>query len=172
MPGINTLPVLECNKYGHMVFSIIGTGLTGAEEKKRHNYGEQYLEYILMSSSYDLKHRLVAGQKYNIVLLPGEHFGDLIPTTSDIAREARRFGYREPLAGIVFGIEKEISFMQMKEMGLRYIAVFHEPICDAVLYVSARYVGESIIETALLPERAAEHSGIRWFGKGAFAFLE
>ena len=111
----------EHNEHGHIVFEITGLDLTGAQEVERlakYRIGD-YAKSCLTSTrsdGYDAKHRLVAGRKYRIVLLPGKHIArDSERTTANLRAEAAKLGYGQPLAGIIPRIRETISDKQMEE---------------------------------------------------------
>ncbi|MBU6388718.1 hypothetical protein KGQ72_02515 [Patescibacteria group bacterium] len=179
LPSIESVPpaTFERNEHGHMVFTITGLHLTGAEEIERLQSADyrvgDYARQMLTSErddGYDAKHHLVAGQKYRIVLLPGKHIArDSNRTTSNLRAEAEKFGYGKPLAGIVPRIRETVSDRQIEEMGFGYIAALHEPITVAV-------GNPSVLDASRSGGGRWLSSGwgrpvLQWYGFGAFAFL-
>jgi hypothetical protein len=129
----------ERNEHGHIVFTVTGLDLSGAEEIERLETADfrigDYARQMLLSTksdSYDANHRLVAGQKYKVVLLPGKHIArDSERTTSNLRAAGAKFGYSKPLAGVTPRIREAVSDKQMEEMGFVYIAALHEPVAGA-----------------------------------------
>jgi len=171
-----TAVTFERNEHGHIVFTIIGLDLTGAQEIERlraaYRIGD-FAKQLLVSAKpdgYDAKHRLIAGQTYKIVLLPGKYIvSDSDRTTKNLCAAAEKLGYGRPLAGIVPRIRETVSDKQMEEMGFWYIAGLHEPITGAggssdVLDASRGGGGRWLGSYWGSP-------GARWSGDGAFAFV-
>jgi hypothetical protein len=88
------------NKHGHVVITVTGLDLTGEQEIERlesakYRIGD-YAKQMLTSTKpdgYDANHRLVAGQTYKIVLLPGKHIArDSERTTKNLCAEAKKLG--------------------------------------------------------------------------------
>lgn len=168
--------ILERNEHEHIVFTVTGLELTGAEELERLQSGEytvsDYAKQMLTSTKpdgYDSKHRLPDGKKYEIVLLPSKHIiRDLSHTTSTLCKEADRFGYNKPRAGIVPRIRESVSDAQMEEIGFMYIAVLHDPIID-ICGVPRVLASNGIIGRCL--GNYCAHPYDRWDSVGAFAFF-
>jgi hypothetical protein len=167
--------VFEKNQYGHIVFEITGLALSGAEEIERlkdagYRVGDS-AKSCLMSSKpdgYDANHRLIAGQKYRIVLVLGKELARN-RTTKNLQAHATKFGYEKPVAGIIPRIREAILADLMKEIGIWYIAGLHTPITDAdgnpdVLGTSRYGVGQWVGAFWGGPVRG-------WNDEGAFAFL-
>ena len=171
------LDSLVKNEHGHYTFDITGLDLSGADEVARLQGGNykvsDYAKSCFTSTKkdgYDAKHRLVAEQKYRVVLVFGNEIKrDAERTTKGFQDFAAKFGYAKPLAGIVPRIREVISDDLMKEFDIWYVAALHDPIADSDGYpsvllayrggggrwVSAYWVGP----------------GRRWDDSGAFAFL-
>lgn len=117
----------------HVVIPIIGLGLTGAQEARRlTDLGfsmDGYAESCLLNekSEYDAKHRLTAGECYQVVLVPINEIKRSERTTANLQRRGELYGYSRPLAGIVPRILETVSNRRMREMGIRYI-VAPDPI--------------------------------------------
>jgi len=167
----------ERNEHGHIVFEITGLDLTGEQEIKRLEDAKfragDYAKQMLTSAKpdgYDAKHRLVAGQKYRIVLISGKEIEkDSDRTTVNLQKLAEKYGYSKPLAGIVPRIRETISDKQMGEMGIWYIVGVHESITDAdgyprVLGVDRDGGGRWLFSVWGGPD-------YEWYGDGAFAFV-
>ncbi|MFA6278794.1 MAG: hypothetical protein WCS97_03320 [Candidatus Paceibacterota bacterium] len=172
-----TAVVFERNEYGHIVFTITGLDLTGAQEITRltdakYRIGD-YAKQMLTSTKpdgYDAKHRLVAGQSYMIVLIPGKEIeNDSGRTTANLQKLGEKLGYDKPLAGIVQRIREAVSDKQMEEMGFWYIAGLHNPITGAdgrpgVLGAGRDDDGRWLFGYWGIPDG-------HWDGDGAFAFV-
>jgi hypothetical protein len=167
----------ERNEHGHIVLTITGLDLAGVQEIERlKNAGyciNDYAGQILTSTKpdgYDAKHRLIVGQKYRIVLLPGNCIArDSDRKTRNLRAEAEKLGYGKPLAGIVPRIRETVSDKQMEEMGIWYIAALHEtiPAVDGYPYVlySYRYFDGRCLGGCW------GDPDYRWIDDGAFAFV-
>ncbi len=167
----------ERNEYGHIVFTITGLDLTGAEEIERLETADYriggYARQMLTSTkgdSYDANHRLIAGRQYRIALLPGKHIvRDSDRTTNNLRAEGMKLGYGKPLAGVAPRIREVVSDKRMGEMGFEYIATLHDSITDAdgfpgVLGASRRDSGRRL-------GGAWGRPGELWNDIGAFPFL-
>ncbi len=128
----------ERNEHGHIVVTVTGLDLTGAEEIQRLEAAgyvlSDYFKSCLLSKkkdSYDKNHCLVAGQLYKVALMPGKELPDTDRIT-DVMRKRgmEKYGYGKPLAGLVPRIRESVSDNQMKEMpdSPWYIACLHDPI--------------------------------------------
>lgn len=170
------LEQFERNEHGHIIVTITGLDLTGAQEIERleaakYRIGD-YARQMLTSTKpdgYDAKHLLVAGQAYKIVLLPSKHITrDADRTTRNLCAEAEKFGYGKPLGGITPRIRETISDEQMEKMEFWYIVTLHDPISDAgggphvlsALRGDGRWLNSYWVSPA--------H---QWDGFGAFAFV-
>jgi hypothetical protein len=171
----NTPKNFTKNQHGHYVVTVTGLDLTGAEESSRleskgfriGTYARQILTST-KSDSYDRNHRLEAGRKYQVVLVPGREVRGK-RTTADLQAYAKKFGYAVPKAGIIPRVREGISDEQMKEMDIWYIAGLHDPIKDSGGFPSVldlhRYADGSWLR-ARWGNPANE-----WGDGGAFAFL-
>jgi len=168
----------ERNEHGHVILTVTGLDLTGAEEIERLETAgyrvSDYAKSCFKSTNvdgYDKNHRLVAGQQYKIALVPGREIGrDSDRTTANLRKLGmERYGYGEPLAGLVPRYRERISNKQMEEMGFGYIAVPHDTINDSVGFPHVLYAyrdrgGPWVSSFWDRPDR-------RWVDYGAFAFL-
>lgn len=178
--GSENLCKFRRNEHGHVVLTITGNDMTGAKElealKLKIPLDQIYGNMLCClasnkEDSYDSKHRLDCGSKYNIVLIPGEQVGDGNHRSSEkVCDYAREFGYKIPLAGIIPRIRELVTDDQMKDMGFFYIAGLHQPITNAerlpcVLRAIRNCRNHQWLEFRI--DRACD----RWVGLGAFAFL-
>ena len=172
------LPIdFERNENGHIVFTIIGLDITGAEEIKRieasgYRIGDWARSCLTSTKAdgYDKNHRLVAEKEYKIVLIPGKEIAkDSDRTTKDLQKLAEKYGYDKPLAGIVPRVRESISDKQMEEMGIWYIVALHDPIIGSD--------GDPGVLSSVRSDDGLWLSGYwddpddEWGDGGAFAFL-
>jgi hypothetical protein len=144
--------LLPKNEHGHVVITVNGLNLTGAEELK---HGENnkfrfgvYAKQMLISTkpdSYDVNHRLENGKQYQIALIPSKEILNS-RTIADARLYVKKCGYLFPRAGITQRVREAISDKQMEAMeGIWYIATLHDPIMDddgkLRILGSARYSG-------------------------------
>ncbi len=170
--------VFERNEHGHIVLTLTGLDLTGAQEIERlegegFRFGK-YAKQCLTSTnadSYDAKHRLIAGQVYKIAFMPTKEIKrDSDRTTANLRKRGiEQYSYNKPLAGIVPRYREKISDEQMEEMGFYYIAAPHDPIKDSdgvpgVLSASRSDDGSWVDAIWGRPD-------YQWSDDGAFAFL-
>lgn len=166
------------NQHGHLIITVTGLDLTGAQEIERlraagYRIGE-YAESCLLSSasdSYDTNHRLVAGRDYAIALMPTKEIEDWRErTTANLRRRGiERYGYTKPLAGIVPRIRETITDEMMEQMSFWFIGAPHDPIKDfggdpGVLYADRDGDGRWL-------DARWDHPGSLWRGGGAVAFF-
>ncbi|HEY4501734.1 MAG TPA: hypothetical protein VJJ20_01545 [Candidatus Paceibacterota bacterium] len=167
----------ERNEHGHIIVTVTGLDLTGAEEIERLEAAgyvlSDYFKSCLLSKkkdSYDKNHRLVAGQSYRLALMPGKEIKRDADRTTDALRKRgmQMYAYGKPLGGMVPRIRESVSDKQMEEMGFWYITGLHDPIKDSggdprVLNSSrsgdGRWLGAVWV-----------HPGNQWVDVGAFAF--
>jgi hypothetical protein len=168
----------ERNEHGHIMLTIIGLDFTGEQEVERLEAAgfrvNSWAKSCLTSTKkdgYDNNHRLVAGQRYKVALMPTQEIERDSDRTTDALRKRgiERYGYEKPLAGIVPRIRETVSDKQMEEMGFWYIAAPHEPIKDSdgapiVLYARRIDGGPWLVADW-------DHPDFHWDGRGAFAFL-
>lgn len=169
----------ERNEHGHIVLTITGLALTGAEEIERHLASPDgkmtgLAKSCLLSQNdedYDRNHRLIEGQTYKVALMPTSVIGIVRELTAEALREhgASNFGYDKGLAGLIPRIREEVSNQEMEDMGFRYIAGLHDLIMGEVGGPSVLCLGRSGYERWF-----GAHSGapdICWSDKGAVAML-
>lgn len=173
MTNIETL--LERNRHGHIVLSVIGLNLTGRQELERLTAAgflavDETTKSCLLSTTendgYDQKHHLVDGLVYKVALMP----------TRDIKRDADRstialcqrgiekYQYEKPLAGIVPRIFETIK---PKRVGVRIIVAPHDYIGDSN--------GGSYMLCVLQGVNKSELTALdihRWRDDTAFAFFD
>ncbi len=170
-------PIFERNEHGHIVVEIEGLDLTGEQEVKRLEDGKyrvgNYAKSCFTSTKpdgYDTKHRLVAGQKHKIALVPHKEIKrDADRTTKGLQGLGSKYGYGKPLAGIIPRIRESVSDKQMEEMGFWYIVAFHDTIQDSdgnpCVLGARRDVGGHWVVAFW------DKLGNKWGGGGASAFL-
>lgn len=140
------MPYFDRNEHGHIVFTITGLNLTGAQESERLEAAGVYVSELagpcLTSTnvdSYDKCHRLVDGKQYKIVLMPTREVEVESNRTIEALRKhgIEKYGYTKPLAGIVPRIRELLSDAQIQRMGFCDIIAPHDPIIGrAVLRAS------------------------------------
>ncbi len=127
------------NEHGHYRLEFEGFDLTGEQEIERlaaagYNIGD-WARSCLTSAKpdgYDAVHRLIAGQRYKVALMPHTVIKrDSDRTTANLRKKASEFGYQQPLAGIVPRICETVSDEEMGQMGFIYIVALHAPITDS-----------------------------------------
>ncbi len=169
----------ERNEYGHIVVTVTGLDLTGAQEVERLEAAgyvlSDYFKSCLLSKkkdSYDKNHRLVAGQSYKLALMPGKEIERDADRTTDALRKRgmEKYGYGKSLGGHIPRIRESVSDKQMEEMpgSPWYIAGLHDPIEDSdgdpsVLYADRRDGGRRLFAYWVEP-------GSQWDDRGLFAF--
>ena len=170
--------VFERNEHGHIVLTLTGLDLMGAQDIERlesegFRFGK-YAKQCLVSTAtdgYDAKHRLVAGQAYKIALMPTREIErDSDRTTANLRnRGIECYGYGKPLAGIVPRYREKISDKQMEEMGFWYIAAPHDTINDAggdpVVLNAYRHVDGPCVSSYW------GRPDFQWNSHGAFSFF-
>ena len=168
----------ERNEHGHIIVTVIGLDLTGAQEiacleKKKYRISDRARQMFTSTNpdGYNAKHRLVAGQTYKIVLFPGKQIvNSCYRTTSNLCVEAKKLGYGKPLASIVPRIRETISDEQMKKMEFWFIAALHDPITDAVGHPEVLLSDISDDDRRLLGSDM-DNPDRQWNVNGAFAFV-
>ncbi len=167
----------ERNEHGHVVVTITGLDLTGAQEIERLEAAgyrlSDYAKSCLISKkadSYDNNHRLSELSSHKVALMPGKEITrDSDRTTSNLRRRGmEKYGYGKPLGGLIPRIRESLSDKQMEEMGFWYIAGLHDPIKDSgsnpfVLSSDRSDGGRWLYARWVEP-------GSRWGDRGAFAF--
>lgn len=166
------------NEHGHLIITVTGLDLTGAQEITRLEGAgyriSNYARLCLRSSApdgYDRNHRLVAGREYTVAFMPTAEIANVRERTTDNLRRhgIERYGYQKPLAGVVPRIRETISDKHMEEMSFGYVAAPHDPINDSdddpnVLYAPRGDDGRWL-------DASRDRPGDYWDGYGAFAFF-
>jgi hypothetical protein len=169
--------IFERNDHGHVIITVTGLDLTGAQEIERLEAAgyrvSDYAKSCFLSEkkdSYDANHRLVAGVTYKVALVPHKEIERDADRTTDALRKLgmEKYGYGKPLGGFVPRIREAVSDKQMEEMGLYYIVSLHDPIKDSdglprVLYASRRGGGRWVDASWVDPDG-------RWSDGGASVF--
>ncbi len=131
--------VFEKNEYGHVILTFAGLNLSGVAEIERLEIGGYFVGKDAKScflstreDSYDLRHRLVPGQIYKVVLMPSSEIKrDADRTTTNLRkRGTEHYGYGKPLGGFIPRVREILSDKQMKEFGIQYAIALHNPIAD------------------------------------------
>ncbi len=169
--------VWERNENGHVVLSVVGLDLTGDAEVvslrcQKYIVGSWAESYFKSRNDdgYDSAHRLVPGQTYRIVLVPGSEIENSSErTTQNLLALGERYGYLRPLAGIIPRLRERLTDKQLEELGSWYIAALHQPIVDtdgdpSVLGLDRYDVGRGVDAYFDSPDDP-------WGDVGAFAFL-
>lgn len=168
-------PVWKTDKYGHILITVTGLGLTAEEWKTRlegsgYRFGD-WARNILGRLDYDEKHRVEAGKQYTVALVLGKEIKkDNERSTANLKKLGERYyGRSADLKGeLALLIREAISDEQMERFGVWYIAVLHEPITDSggdplVLYTYRRDRGRWV-------HAYWDKPGYTWRDGGAFAF--
>ncbi len=169
-------PLFRTDKFGRVLITVTGLGLTGAEWLARcdatGNKPIKWARDVLTQLDYDAKHRLEPDKQYTVALMFGKkEFGtDAERTTANLkARGERDYGKSEDLRGeLALLIREAISDEQLERWGIWYIAVLHETITDSdggslVLESDRGGVGRQVSVCWDSPD-------CRWGDDGAFAF--
>ncbi len=174
--AVTTVTNFTVNEHGHVVFTITGLDLTGAQEEARLEAEKfnvwKYAKQILTSTnsdSYDRNHRLVGGQQYKIVLLPGKHIKSSERTTENLRTEASKLGYGKPVAGVIPRIREIVSDEKMEELGIWYIVALHDPIKDSD--GGSNVLGSDNSDGGRLVGELRGQPDNQWLDGGAFAFF-
>lgn len=170
--------LFERNNHDHIVITFDGIDLTGAQEIQRLTAAgfrvsicaESYLT-SMNADGYDKSHRLVAGQRYKVALMPTREIWRDSDRTTDALRKRgfERYGYKKPLAGIVPRIRESVSNQNMEDMEFWYIAAPHDTIEDS--YSDPDVLQVNRFDSGLWLGAACGHPKSHWSGVGAFAFL-
>jgi hypothetical protein len=169
-------PALERNEHGHVIVTVTGLDLTGAQEIERLEAAgcrlSDYAKSCLLSKkkdSYDKNHRLVANQAYKVALMPGKEIPDADRTTQALRKRGmEKYGYGKPLGGLIPRIRESVSDKQMEDVGIWYIAVLHDPIEDSGGY--PRVLSSDRDGGGRWVKAGWDSPDSRWSGDGAFAF--
>lgn len=168
----------ERNEHGHIVLTFDALDLTGKQEVERLTAAgfrlTDWAKSCLLSKKkdgYDKNHRLVAGTRYQIALMPTREIESGADCTTDVLRKRglEKYGYEKPLAGIVPRIRELVSEKQMEEMGFWFIVAPHDPIEGSggdPNVLNAHRSGDGRLLGA-----SWDHPDCHWNDNGAFAFL-
>ncbi len=172
-----TLPSFERNEHGHVIITVTGLGLSGAQEIERliaAGYRvSDYAKSCLLSKKkdgYDAMHTLVPNREYKVALMPGKEIErDSNRTTENLRRRGmEKYGYDKPLAGLIPRIRESVSDKQMEEIGVYYLAGLHSPIEDSVgasfVLFADRYDDGQWLNALF------DDPGLQWDDVGLFAF--
>ena len=116
---------------GGLRFSVTSDGTTGEQwierlESKGHRISE-YAKSILRSQEFKPTSDII----YEIAVLKGELFNDKDRVTTKIRQEAKDCQLGTPNVEIACLIREKFSNKELKEMGLYWIVIMHEPIKDS-----------------------------------------
>jgi len=155
-------------KDGVIRFSVTSDGTTGEQwierlESKGHRISE-YAKSILRSQEFKPTSDII----YEIAVLKGELFNDKDRVTTKIRQEAKDCQLGTPNVEIACLIREKFSNKELKEMGLYWIVIMHEPIKDSGGDPILLYVGRDGDGSWL----GADYGdpGSRWDRVGGFAF--
>lgn len=165
----------ERNRHGHIVLTITGHDISGSKEVKRVDSLVSDLARSCFVSKradgYDKVHHLVSGKQYKVVLVSVQEIGFGVGVHSINAlgvRGIEKYGYKEPLAGIVPRIHEMVSARQAEEFEFQKIVIPHEPIF-------ADDKRARVFEVILRHKRwllRAPLACLRPYPDGAFAFID
>lgn len=168
----------ERNEHGHIMLTFDGLDFTGKQEIERLTAAgfsvSDWAKSCMLSTKkdgYNKNHRLVAGQRYKVALIPTREIERDSDRTTDALRKrgVEEYGYGKPLAGIVPRIRESVYDKQMEEMGFWYIAAPHDPIKDSDGDPSVLSVDRD--DDGLWLSADWDHPDFLWNDGGAFAFL-
>ena len=154
---------------GVITFTLPATdGTTGKEwiarlEKKGNRIGN-YARQLLLSSDF----KPTTGKAYTMKVLKGEIFSDNNRTTKNIREEAKKRKFQTPNPEMACLIRENFTDEELKEMGLVWVVVMHEPIKDAdgdleLLSVHRDLGGQWLGANCGGPDYG-------WYREGGFAF--
>ncbi len=167
----------ERNENGHIILSIVGLDLTGEAEvetlrRQKYNVGS-WAESCFKSTNedgFDSVHRLVSGQTYRVVLVPGSEIENSSErTTQNLLALGERYGYLRPQAGIIPRLRERLTDKQLEELGWWYIVALHQPIVDVV--GRPRVLGLHRVGGGRNVVAHWDYPDFQWSGGGTFAFL-
>jgi hypothetical protein len=162
----------ERNGRGHIVLTLTGLDLTGADEIARlklaaYNLGE-YTSEVMSSLDYEVQ-RMAPGEVCQVVVMPG----DEIERTEDrtgvnlLHRGIRVCGYGAPIAGFIPRLREGISDEQMEELGLDYVSAL-QPLTAATCRVGVLFADRKTVARSV---RARHHRSLHPLPKfGGFLF--
>lgn len=175
-----------------IAFTVIGTGLSGAEWLKRLEKGGQTVSDrardILTRPDYDANHRLETGKEYKIVLVNGNEIPKDSERKTDKLKEfaRRELGRTENLRAFerrelgekavaelkgehALLIREKFTNAELEKMGLWYIVILHKPIVDSS--GDARVLDTDRADDKPWVSAFCDDPDHRWSNRGAFAFL-
>lgn len=170
-------PVWERNENGHIGLSIVGLDQAGEAEveslrRQKYNVGP-WAESCFKSTNddgYDSVHRLVPGQNYQIVLVPGKEIKNCANrTTKDLLALGERYGYIRPQAGIIPRLRERLTDKQLEELGWLYVVALHQSIVDKGGHPDVLGLYRDGNGRRVHADRNSPAD--QWDGGGAFAFL-
>lgn len=149
---------------------LTATGLSGPDWIKRlekGGYGISIWAKDLLNSPKYEKHRLIKGQEIEVVLVKRSEI-DKHPTTKEVQEYAKGKGYEMPSAELSLLLRESLSDEDLKEMGVWYVVVLHDPIEDSDgdprVLGADRYGGGRGLNAFW------DGPGRQWGGSGLFAF--
>lgn len=162
----------------YVTFTVIGTGLTGAEWITRLEMNgykpNNWARDIITKPDYDKKHRLEAGKEYKVTLVLGAEIRKGSErTTANLKSFASSKFSNHAVAGLkgelALLVREKFTNAELEAMGVWYVAVLHEPIIDsggdADILRSGRSGGGSWVGAY------HDRTGVQWNDGGAFAFI-
>lgn len=150
---------------------LTSNGLTGKSwtqelESKGCNVG-MYAKQLLLSPDFKCSKK---GTEYDIVIYDLEDLTDKdYITTKEVREKAQALGCKTPNAEIACLIRENMSDKEIKDMGMRYITVMHEPIEDSVRDPDLLCVNRN--DDGRWLGTARDSSDFRWFRGAGFVFL-
>lgn len=151
--------------------TVTTTGLTGKQWLARMEKGKyqvsSYAKDILLSKEFDAAN-LKKDISQEIVIVKASDVGQY-STTQQIKDYAKSKGYGMPTPELALLVRETISDEEMKELGVWYVAVLHDPIKDSdgdpdVLDSDRRDGGRWL-------DAYWGNPGAQWDDDGSFAFL-
>lgn len=169
-------PLFRTDKFGRILVTVTGLGLTGEEWLIRlEGAGSKPTKWardILTRPDYNDKHRLEPGKQYTVALVFGkkEFTTDTERTTANLRKRGERdYGKSDNLRGeLALLLREAISDEQLERWGIDYIAVLHEPIVDSGGVPRILGLGRSVDGRRV--GAFWDNPGNHWGGDGAFAF--
>jgi len=153
---------------GVIYFEVTSDGTTGEQwidrlTRKDFRVGD-YAKSVLRSPDF----KPTSGVTYRIAVLKGTLFTDSNRITSEIRAEADRRKLSKPNPEVACLVREMFSDKELRDMGLWWIVVFHEPIKDSgglpsLLFAHRRADGPWLFTYCDTPDR-------RWGSDDGFAF--
>lgn len=154
---------------GVITFTLPATdGTTGQEwitrtEKKGNRIGD-FAKQLLLSADF----KPTTGVVYTVKVLKGKLFSDDDRITGKIREEAKTRKLQTPNPEMACLIRENFSDEELKEMGLWYISVMHEPIRDSDGHLKLFNVNRSVDGQWLYTSHG--QPGRKWIHEDGFAF--